>query len=237
MLAPLLIFGAASLVTGLAGFGIGMMTMGILPYFIGFRTANVMITIVSLVMLAVVLWPIRKHLRVREMLPVLLGLALGIPFGVFLLARVDESVMKRVLGGFILAYVGYEIFLRKRVAFDVPRRLGYLLGFVGGAFGGAFSTGAPPAVAYINSRRWDKNTCKANIALYLIVLGCYKVPFLFAGRLVSVGELPRILLFLVPGLIGSLGGMYLFSRISTRAFRVVVYVLLAASSLLLLVRG
>ena len=214
-----------------------MMTMGVLPYSIGFRLANVMISIVSLSMLAVVLWPIRKHLRLREMLPVFLGLAVGIPFGVFLLARVGEAVMKRVLGVFILSCLLYEVFLRRRMRFEVPRVLGYVLGFMGGAFRGAFSTGAPPAVAYIGSRRRDKNTSEANIAAYLVVLGCYKVPFLFAGGLVTVSELPRALLFLVPGLAGSLGGIFLFSRISTPAFRAVVYVLLAVPAAVLLVRG
>ena len=235
MFIPLLLFGVASVITGVAGFGIGLLTMGFMPLFMGFRMANVTISFVSLGMVVLVIWPIRQRVLLRDMLKLLTGMMLGIPLGVLLLARVDVRLMKRLLGALILAYLVYETVLKGRIRLRLHENVGFLFGFIGGAFGGAFSSGAPPAVAYISSQGWDKEAAKANISLYLLVLGVYKLPFLFANRLVSSHEVPGILLFAVPGILGTLGGMAVFKRMSVDAFRVLVYVLLLISAGVLIV--
>ena len=75
----------------------------------------------------------------------------GIPLGVLMLKRVDETVVLTILGVVIVGYAVYGLLKLK-----LPRLDGafwpYLVGFLSGVLGGAYNTSGPPVVIYGNCR-------------------------------------------------------------------------------------
>jgi uncharacterized protein len=234
LLFPALALSAGAFVTALAGFGFGLVAMSVLPWFVGMRSASVLVTLFSFVNLTASLYPLRRHVRAATLLPLLAGLAVGVPLGVFLLVSLDEVLLKRLLGAAIILYLGVDILVLSRLTVRLPRWAGVVAGVVGGALGGAFSTAGPPGVVYINCMRLDKEETKATILCYLLATTTYKLPFLIAGGLVTGELLLRSAIWLAPVALATLAGVRLFARMSTAAFGTALRVLLAASAVVLI---
>jgi hypothetical protein len=223
-------------VTGLSGFGFGLVSMGFLPFFMSIRVANPFVSIFSILIFLVMFYPLRRHIRFDTLLPLLVGAAVGIPLGIFGLAHLDEVILKRVLGGLILVYLVYDLLLRERLPGNLHRAWGYPAGLLAGAFSGAFSVSGPVAIAYINSRHGDKLTLKANMVTYFLFLLVYKLPLLFLGGLITNEVLRYVLILSPPTAAGLAAGMLLFRRVSNRVFSRIVQGVLLVSALLLLIR-
>ena len=237
LLIPLIVFSIASVITGIAGFGLGLISMGVLSLLLSLRYANLIITFVGCIQVVFILIQVREHIKIAYLLPLALGVAVGAPLGVFALASFDEHLLKRILGGFILFYVVYDLWLQDRIRFTVNRWSGIGFGFAAGALGGAFSVGGPPAIMYLTSQKVDKYVFKASIAGLLVALIAIKIPFFLINGLLKAEDLPIILLFLIPGVGGVLVGMKIFSVLPSRVFKIIVHVLLVASGAMLLIKG
>ena len=233
-LIPALVVSVAAFVSGLAGFGFGLMAMGILPWFVGMRSASVLVSLFSFFNLGAALIPLRRHVRAANLVPLLAGVIVGVPLGVNLLVSLDEVLLKRCLGAAILLYLGVDILVLSRLKASLPRWSGVLAGIVGGALGGAFSTAGPPGVIYITCLRLGKEETKATILTYLLATTVYKLPFLLAGGLVTRDVLIRFAAWLIPAALSTLAGILLFRKITTGAFAVALRILLGVSAVMLL---
>jgi len=225
----------AGFVSGLAGFGFGLVLMAILPYLLSVRVVAPLATLyIPLVFLATII-PVRKHLDWKVLLPVLVGAAVGVPLGVWGLASFPETVVKRVLGAAILAICAYELVLGRRKAVQMRHEWGLPIGLFAGLLTGAFATGGPPVMIYLTARSESRFAIKAAASAYFIVASLYKVPFLWIHRLLT-WEVIRLALFMAPAAAaGVVAGMLLFHKVSNKVFRIVVLLLLSVAGLLLVI--
>ena len=165
-------------------------------------------------------------------------MALGIPLGLWLSARVPASPMKRSLGAFLLLFSLRELF-RKEGAVPSNRRATFapLLLFIGGVFHGAFATGGPLVVFVATGALRDKAAFRATLtALWCILNAAVIATYAVQGN-VNLGTL-RVSLLLMPVLFLSVWtGELLHRKVSAEKFRVVIHVLLLAVGLSLAVRG
>lgn len=228
---------AASIVSGLSGFGFGLIAMALLPLLIGIKLANAFVSFCGLAIFASLTIPLRKHIAWRALGPLLAGTALGVPIGVYGLVNLPEGVLLKILAGFILSYVAFALFVHNRVHFHMDRRWGYLAGFVGGIISGALSAGGPPVIMYCDSLNLGKKGFKATMQVFFVLLILYKIPiFYFSGLL--TGQLWRTLLFYSPFVAaGTVVGIVLFHRLSDLWFRRVVLILLTAFAVIMVVKS
>ena len=119
---------AASFISGLSGFGFGLIAMALLPLLIGIKLANAFVSFCGLVIFAALTIPLRKHIAWRTLLPLLAGTALGVPIGVYGLVNLPESLLLKILAGFILSYVVFALLTHNREHIHMDRRWGYLAG-------------------------------------------------------------------------------------------------------------
>jgi uncharacterized protein len=228
---------AASFVAGVAGFGFGLVSMGILPLLISVKVANPLATFFAMAIVLFLAIPLRRHVDLKGLAPLLVGAAVGIPIGVWGLAVLDEGLMTRILGVTILLYVAYDFFGRNRPRRELPRWVGYPAGLLSGMFGGAFSASGPPAVMYVSSMYDDKFGFKANITTYFVLLTLYKIPFLVAGGLVTAEVGRYLLLLLGPAVVGTIAGRLLFGKVSNLTFHRAVLTILTVTGTVMVIRG
>ncbi|HEV8585132.1 MAG TPA: sulfite exporter TauE/SafE family protein [Methylomirabilota bacterium] len=231
-----LIIAGAFLVLGLAGFGNGLVALGLLPLVMSPVTAIVLLTVYTVLATIVIFVPLRADFDPRGMPALLLGSVAGTPLGVWLLAALPVSALNRAIGVVLLAVVLLEWLG------VYPGRLpgrGWALGagVAAGLLGAAVGTPGPPVVLYMASQGWSPRTIKANLqAFFLVNQVVIMLGYWWAGFLTL--EMWRYAaVFLVPALLGLLVGMALFARVDQMKFRRIVFALLFASGLLLVVRG
>jgi uncharacterized membrane protein YfcA len=231
-----LIIAAASFVQGLAGFGIGIVSLAFLPFLVDPAVAVVLVTVYAAAFAFIIFVQLRGDVRPRSIADLLLGTLLGTMPGVWILASLPASVLTRVIGLVLVVIVVLELrgLYPERLR---GRHWGLGAGLIAGVLGGAVGTPGPPVILYATTQGWSPRTIKANLQLFfvvnqLVILGGYW----WAGLLTrEVGRLA--LLFAVPAVVGLVAGMGLFARIDAVKFRRTVFAVIFFAGAVLLIRG
>jgi uncharacterized membrane protein YfcA len=227
---------AAAFVMGTLGFGFGLIAMPTYTWFIGVKVANPVMTLLMLVLEIVVVWPIRKHINLKPLLPLLAGVVVGMPFGVWGLAELDESILRLALASIVIVYLIYDLFFRRAKPESLPLPVGVLLGMAAGAVTGAISLPGPLVIIYVSSLQMEKHELKASMILMFMGFTLYKIPLLAVGGLLTSQVFRLAGILVVPLLVGILIGMYVFEKIPGRLFIRLIRIFLGASAVLLIGR-
>jgi len=92
----------AGLVQGVSGFGSGTLQMMILPWFFPLNEATGISGVVCCFLTGLILWQYRKHINYKKIfLPILIYTA-GAYWAISYSTRVDQELMQRVMGGFLI---------------------------------------------------------------------------------------------------------------------------------------
>jgi uncharacterized membrane protein YfcA len=102
------IIAAACFVQGLAGFGIGLVSLAFLPFLMSPQHAIVLITLYAAVFIAIIFIPLRRDFTMQGMTELVAGTILATPAGVWLLAALPPDLLKRLIGLVLLAIVALE---------------------------------------------------------------------------------------------------------------------------------
>lgn len=230
------VIAAACFVQGLAGFGIGLVSLAFLPFLMSPQHAIVLITLYATVFIAVIFIPLRRDFTLHGMIELVVGTIVATPAGIWLLAELPSDLLKRLIGLVLLLIVALEWLGL------YPERLrgrgwGLGAGLAAGLLGGAIGTPGPPVILYAAAQDWSPRTVKANIQAFLIVNQVViLIGYWWAGLLDR--EIWRLAwLFAVPAVAGLVAGMLLFNRLDRERFRRVVFAVLLLSGLVLLIRG
>lgn len=226
---------AACFVQGLAGFGIGLVSLAFLPLLMSPADAIVLITLYATVFTVIIFLPLRRDFTLHGMVELVVGSVVATPAGVWLLAVLPPTTLTRLIGLVLLLIVGLEwlgLYPQLR-----GRGWGLAAGLVAGLLGGAIGTPGPPVILYAAAQDWSPRTVKANIQAFLIVnQAVILVGYWWAGLLDR--EVWRLTwLYAVPAVVGLAAGMLLFNRLDRARFRRVVFAVLFVSGLVLLIRG
>jgi uncharacterized protein len=226
----------ASLVMGLAGFGIALVALAFLPFVMTPATAVVLITLYASVFGVAIVFPLRRDVVPGGVALLIVGTILGAPLGVFILASVAPDVLRRLIG---IVLIGVAVLDWCRV---YPARLqgrGWALsaGVLAGVLGGAVGTPGPPVILYAMTQGWSQRTIKANLQAFFVVNQAVTlIGFWVAGLLTT--DIARLAgIHAVPAALGVAAGVTLFNRVDAVRFRRIVFAILFVSGVVLLVRG
>lgn len=230
-----LVMAAASLVMGLAGFGIALVAMAFLPYFMPPATAIAVLTIYTIVFVIAIFVPVRRHLTPRGVAYLLAGTVLGTPLGVWILVAVSGSTLNRIIGAVLVVVVLLEW------AGRYPERLtgrwwGLGAGFAAGVTGGAVGMPGPPVVVYSTMQGWSPQTIKANLQVFFFVNQAVILAGYWRAGLLTPDVWRLSVSFALPAAAGTVVGILLFKHVDHASFRRVVFAVLLVSGLILLIR-
>ena len=226
----------ASFVMGLAGFGIGLVSLALLPYVMSPADAIVLMTLYAAAFALAIFVPVRRDFTPGRVGALVLGTVAGTPLGVWALTRFEASLLNRLIGLMLLVAVALEWRGRYPERLE-GRRWGLGAGVLAGVIGGAVGTPGPPVVLYATTQGWSPRAIKANLQAFFVVnQAVILAGYWWAGLLTP--EVWRLAaLYAVPASAGVAAGMALFDRIDPVRFRRLVFALLFVSGLVLLARG
>ena len=226
---------AGGFVSGLAGFGTALTTVGIWLHVLDPVAAATLTLICSVVGQVQTLPSIWREVEPGRVLPFIVPGLLGVPFGVWALNYTDPWAFKLGAGVFLIAFSIFMLGWRGQpsVAWG-GRSADAVIGLLGGVLGGmAGLSGALPTV-WATLRGWSK-TQKRSVfqAFNLSVLAVALLVHVLTGRMSEALIAPLVLA--LPGtLIGAWCGFAAYRRLSERNFGDLVMGLLMFSGVTLL---
>jgi uncharacterized protein len=216
------------LAAGAAGFAFGIVASSIWLHVLSPVHSAFLVVSCGVLLQIGTLWPARRSIEARRVLPFILGGAFGIPVGVGLLVHSDAGRLKLALGLFLLAYGLYALAAPRLPYIAGGRAADALVGLLSGVLGGLGGySGVLPAI-WAQLRAWPKDTARgiyqpfivfAHLAT-LVLIGFVAVDL--AGVVLLIAALPALAA-------GGWLGWVIYGRLDDRRFRQLLAALLVAS--------
>jgi uncharacterized protein len=179
-----------------------------------------------------------RSIRWRPLCTFLIGGALGLPVGIFLLNRVTTAAYMRGMGLFLLAYGAYVLLSRPLVVRVGPKRAALIdafTGILGGITGGLAGFPGAFVTIWCGQRGWDKTRQRAVFQPYIVIMQVATLMLLSvtarpAGERAALFNLTA-LAFVPVALTGAYLGLVVFRRLSDGQFARILSLMLIASGI------
>jgi len=222
----------ATFIRSALGFGEALVAVPLLALTLPVQVAAPLAVLVSITVAVVVVIQDWRSVHVRSAGWLVLSTLFGIPLGLLLLKTVPESIVKGILGAFIIAFALYSLAGRKPELHS--DRLAPLFGFAAGILGGAYGMNGPPLVVYGVLRRWQPAQFRATLQGYFLIASIVGMAGYALTGLWTRAVSAYFLLSLPLALIAIFLGHAAHRRLSSARFLVAVNVGLALIGALLL---
>lgn len=226
---------AGGFVSGLAGFGTGLVALGIWLHVVKPSVAALLVMSCSVVGQAQTMPTIWHAVDRTRLLPFILAGLLGVPIGTTLLALFDPAAFRLAVGVFLIGFSGFMHLAKGRIRVAWGGRVADgAIGFAGGVLGGMAGLSGPLPTMWATLRGWGKDERRSVFQTFnLMILAAALASSVAAGR--ATGEFVRLALVALPGtLLGSWLGAWAYVRLSDRHFNGLVLLLLGISGVTLI---
>lgn len=221
----------AVITQSISGFGMALVTMAILPGFLGIRIASPLVALIAICIEATILTRNWKSLSLRDIWLAILVSFVSIPIGVIFLKGLDDAMGLRILG---IVIAGYALYALTGLHLPKTTHLVWqaLAGFLSGLLGGAFNTSGPPMIIYADTQKWEPQRFRSNLQGYFIVSSAQ----VLVNHALAKNFTPQVWGWFwstaLPALVaGLVAGAFLERYIPAKGFRQVVLILLVVTSL------
>jgi uncharacterized protein len=235
----LAIYFFAGFVKGALGFGLPVVAITLLPFFVPVETA---LALNALVIMTTNLQQIFQAGGTRDGFraawPMMLGMALMVPVGALFTVGIPASALMTILGSFVLLFV-VASFLNP--ALQVPRgwerRIGFGMGLISGFVGALTSSPGPIFVMYVVSLHLVRPVFMAALGFIMSLFGVVvTASYIWVGVVRWEHVAPGVLAT-VPAVLGMWLGNASGKRLGVDAFRKVVLTLLGFLAVLMIERA
>ncbi|HEV7255383.1 MAG TPA: sulfite exporter TauE/SafE family protein [Mesorhizobium sp.] len=223
----------AGVARGLSGFGTGLVVAPVAAALYGPQVAVPMLVVLDSLPTIPMTLPAMRVARWSEVLPVLLGLALFLPAGVFILSHAEAGLLRWTIS---IAVLASAAILATGWRYRGPRdpSVSFGVGGFAGLLSGIASIPGPPVIFYWMASDMGAAIVRANLLTLFLLSEClsivsFWVAGLFDGEVVGLG-----LAAIPPYFAGLLAGARLHGMATEATFRRLTLGLVVLSGLLAL---
>ena len=237
------------------GFGIAMFATPVMLLVLDPQTVVVVVTTWGAGIGVWIVVQARKDILLREILPIVIAGALGVPIGVAILKNADPSSLRIGIAVLILLLaavsmtnlqksidrldrleVVIRIFADRTLRLTYARILGIVAGFTVGTVAPSFGVGGQLVMLFLLTSGWPRQSLRAGMALFLQTLATLAVLGFAVSGLYTPARLTLLGIVAIPSLAGLALGALLIRRMNERVFHFAVIAIIIASSIAILVR-
>ena len=225
---------SAALVSSIAGFAFSALAGAALVYLLHDPVRTVAILVAcSIGIHGYCVWSVRHSLEWRVLTPFLLGGAITVPLGVWLLARTPVHLFAAGLGAFLVGYGLYMILRRGQVVVRSSTARDATVGGLGGLLAGLAGFPGASVTVWCGLRGWTKERQRALCQPFILLMQIEALALVGAARPAAFPA-ETFYLYLPLALVAARAGVGLLRRMSTAQFNLVVRLLLVFSGAALL---
>lgn len=224
----------ASFIQRTTGFGFGIFIMTALPFLMPtYGEATALSGLLAMTTSAVITIRMYRYVTLKRLLPILAVFISISAVSIFALTRIQDGILRSVLGITLILTSIYFTFSRNRIRLKttLPYQIG--AGAISGVMGGFFGMQGPPAVLYFISSEPDKDHYMAMTQAYFLVGNLmmtifrawngFITPFVCRSYLLCVGGI----------VVGTLAGSWAFRYIPAKIFPYIVYGYIGLSGIII----
>jgi hypothetical protein len=174
-----------------------------------------------------------KNIDKKIILKLAITSVIGVILGIALLTFSKPIILKKGLGVFILLYVAYALYGKKKIKLTKGGVISF--GVIAGFFSGLFSTGGPLYVICIENSVKDIKALRATMIGVLGLVTLTRVPALAVSGILKFSHLEMTLLVFPVFLFAQFLGKRTFIKINETAFKKLLMALLCISGFILMV--
>ncbi len=230
----LLVFGALAggFISGLAGFGLALIALGIWLYILPPALAVPLVLICSVISQASTLPSMWRSFDLTLVWPFVIGGLIGVPIGTMLIAHADPAMFKLSVGVLLLVFPTL-LFLNSRplaIRFG-GRWADGVVGLGGGVLGGLAGLSGPLPILWATIRGWDKDERRGIFQTFNSSVLAAALGLQVAAGHVGQPVLTLALVAFPAAILGAFLGARAYHAASDRNFRDIVLGLLVLSGL------
>lgn len=224
----------AGIVQGITGFGAGIVMMMILPMILGNipQSAGVS-TAICVILSAQMVYLYRKHVDIKKVILPSILYILICSISMYFSTMIDQNLMKKVFGTFLLLLAIYYLFINKN---NERKKLSLALSLfcivVSAACDGLFGVGGPLMVLYFLSTTHNTHQYLGTIQAFFTINCFYNTCFRIYRGII----LPEHLIYIAVGMICIVIGGYIANKIVDKLDGVLVrkltYIMIGISGLI-----
>lgn len=226
----------AAFTQGFSGFGIGLVAMGLMTLVTSnAERATVLVSAIALITMGSLLALARGEMKIdwRSAGLLMLGIAPGFALGFLAVESFGCSPWFGAAIGVSLVSFGLHGMFAKRATKPMPAWSAVPMGALGGVLIGALTSGGPPLVMYLYSRKADPRAAKGTLQAIFLTTGVTRLALVHAAGKPIDGPMWAWIagLGVVAAAMAVLGHR-LSKRLTAASFARVVYALIAATGLM-----
>ena len=220
----------------MSGFGFGLVAVPLLAMVIAPQVVVPSVRMLTIWISLLVLIEARRSLSLRSSWLMIVGSLVGVPCGTYLLAAWDASTLKVFIGAITVIFaLALLAGLRLQVKHDSP--ISAAVGFLSGILGSSAGMGGPPAVIFYTGQGVEKQTFRANLALFFILQSLFSIPTYIASGLLTTTVLTYVAVLFPALAVGAFAGIKVAQRCDECLFRRVTLLTVLGTGLLALASG
>jgi uncharacterized protein len=224
------------LTSGLTGFAAGLVVSGVWLHIISPIQTAVLIAAYGVVNQGYGIWKVRHALKWRRVLPFVIGGAVGVPLGAYLLTYANPVYLRIGVGVLLVAYATYNLARPACSPVNSNATADLGIGVMNGLLGGLTGLGGVISTVWVQLGGGPKDAQRAVFQPVLFMtMTMTTLTFAASGHLFNDGVFKLFLLGLPALLVGLWVGVFLYGKLDDAAFRKVILVLLLVSGLSLAV--
>ena len=224
------------LTSGLTGFAAGLVVSGVWLHIITPLQTAVLIAAYGMVNQGYGIWKVRHALVWRRILPFVVGGAVGVPLGAYLVTYLNPAHLRTGVGALLIVYATYNLAKPSFTPVKSNAAIDTGIGVLNGLLGGLTGLGGVISTIWVQLGGGPKDAQRAIFQPVLfLTMTMTTLTFAASGHLFNADILKLFLLGLPALLLGLWVGVKLYGRLDDAAFRKAILILLLISGLSLVV--
>ena len=219
------------LTSSFAGFGGALVAIPLLTIFFEPKEVIPAFALLSFFISIFLVIETYQYIKWKKVFTFLIGGLIGVPIGAYGLVHLNPDILRAVIGG-LVALFGLLFLSGLRLPFKERRSTEIGVGLVSGLLGGSTSMAGPPVVIFGIGCNWDKNSFRATLLTYFLLLGIITNSSFFFFRLFTPSNLKLLLFAFVPAVFASWLGVRFKNKVSEVKFRRAILILIIAVGIL-----
>jgi uncharacterized membrane protein YfcA len=242
-----IVFG--TIVHGVAGFGLAQVSMGLMPLFRSAASASIIFSLIAVVSNFRIWWSVRDSFVIKDWLYPVIGLAFGMPLGIYIFSGFSKEQFRIAIGvTLLLAVILISVFKKltsfrswlKNQNYTPGWKSGVIAGFIAGIFGGAVAIPGPPMIIYgtfmMIGGFWGSKQMKSVFTAFFGTMMLYRLVAVIIEGSFTLSLLLEAIIVMPALFIGSYLGIKIYNNIPEKIFSWFVLVMLAINAVILLIQ-
>ena len=219
------------IVRGFSGFGSGMIIGPSTAALYSPVTSLAMLTILDAVPTLTLVWGARRDVNWAEVLPIVVGYAVFVPLGVWVLKTGDPIVLRWFISVSIFIAVAI-LWSGWKYTGSRSKAVSFSFGGLGGFMGAAAALPGPPVLVYWLASAAKAITIRANMIYYLFLTDLIVIAGYLLGDIYTRDAVIRGFVCVPVYFVGILIGMRFFAGASDQLYRAIAFFFILCSAII-----